>query len=293
MSELISLRESYAYCRKLARSNYENFTVVSFLLPRVLRDPFYVVYAYCRISDDLADESATPQIALEKLDAWQKELDRCFAGAIQESDSPIFVALRDVRTKHFLEQKPFSDLLVAFRRDQTQNRYENLDNLLDYCRFSANPVGRIILALGESVRNVNGIPDKPNEEMLRYSDSICTGLQLANFWQDVARDWEKNRFYIPLSLCREFGYEFCEEKPHFNEPFAEMLRFLVEDARKRLLFGRPLVALVPRVLRTDISLFIGGGLAILDAIEKIGYDVLKQRPSLSKWKKMQLFFKAL
>lgn len=284
----MSVAESYVFCRKLAKTHYENFTVVSFLLPRQLRDPFYTVYAYCRISDDLADESATPQIALQKLDTWGKELDRCFAGATLPSDSPIFVALRDVSVRHALEKKPFSDLLVAFRRDQIQNRYETLDELLDYCRFSADPVGRIILALGESVRNRG---NRPTREMLQYSDSICTGLQLANFWQDVARDWQKNRFYIPMSLCREFGYDVIDEKLHYDKAFAKMLRFLVDDARKRLTFGKPLIQLVPRFLATDIALFINGGLAVLDMIERIDYNVLKERPSLSKWKKLQLFLK--
>ncbi len=290
-----SVEDAFVYCEKLARSHYENFTVASFLLPRKLRRPFFAVYAYCRHSDDLADESATPAIALERLYAWEKDLDRCFQG---EAEHPIFVALREIIVQHRLPKEPFADLLSAFRRDQTQQRYETLDDLLDYCRCSANPVGRIILYLAASAA---GTPP-PDEEMLGYSDAVCTGLQLANFWQDVARDWEKGRLYIPKGICRNFGYlpkEIFPEEPgnidRFDnkETFRTMMGFLVDDARERLRFGRALVRRVPRFLRTDIALFADGGLAILEAIEKIRFDVWKRRPTVSKGKKLLLLLKAL
>ncbi len=291
----LSVEDAFAYCERLARSHYENFSVVSFLLPRKLRRPFFAVYAYCRHSDDLADESPTPAIALERLHSWEQELDRCFQG---EAEHPIFVALREIIARHRLPKEPFADLLIAFRRDQTQQRYETLDELLDYCRCSANPVGRIILHLAASAA---GIPP-PDEEMLAYSDAVCTGLQLANFWQDVARDWEKGRFYIPKAICRKFGYlpkEIFPDEPESvdrfdnEEAFRAMIGFLVEDARERLRFGRALVRRVPRLLRTDIALFADGGLAILEAIERIRFDVWNRRPVVSKGKKLILLLKAL
>ena len=281
----LSLKDSYSFCRKLARTHYENFTVVSFLLRKELRDPFYAIYAYCRISDDLADESVSPALALEALADWQKQLDRCFEGQTREGDSPIFPALKDVIDKHGLPKEPFDNLLEAFRRDQVQTRYETWDELLDYCRCSANPVGRIILQLGASASRAT----PPTDEMVRCSDAICTALQLANFWQDVARDWKIGRFYVPLEYCREFEYD-PERLPQQTPAFEKMLRQLCLRTREMFNAGAPLVEMVPKLIRTEVSLFLGGGLAILDAIEAINYQVWLERPVVSKWKKFKLWF---
>lgn len=274
------------YCRKLANSHYENFTVASYLLPKVLRRPFYAVYAYCRISDDLADESGSPEAALKHLDDWQRQLDLCFDH--NAAEHPVFVALREIKDEFQLEKKPFADLLVAFRQDQSQTRYENMSELLGYCRNSADPVGRIILQLGA----VAAKTAPPNEEMLRYSDAICTALQLANFWQDVARDWKIGRLYVPLDYCQRFQFDPNSGRCDENQ-YREMMKLLVEDAKERFRFGKPLVKMVPKMLRTDVALFLGGGLAILEAIEKIDYDTLHHRPEVSRWKKFSLLLRSL
>ena len=281
----MNLSTAEEYCEKFTRSHYENFSVASFLLPKILRKPFFAVYAYCRMSDDLADESSSPTEAIEKLDVWEKQLDLCFQG---EATHPIYIALRETIAKHRLTKQPFADLLTAFRRDQIQTRYETMDELFDYCRFSANPVGRIILQLGQSCDHRKTLTD----EMLRCSDAICTGLQLANFWQDVARDWNIGRFYVPMEICRKFRYS-PEILPRQNGEFHEMMKYLVNETTVIFESGRPLIGLVPSILRTDISLFYGGGVAVLDAIKKIDYDVWKQRPTITKWKKMSLLIRAL
>jgi len=283
-----TLNDSYSLCQKLAKSHYENFTVVSFLLPRELRKPFYAIYAYCRISDDLADESPSPKQALAALDDWQRQLDRCFQGQTRETDSPIFPALKDVVDMHGLAQEPFDDLLKAFRRDQIQTRYETWDELQDYCRCSANPVGRIILQLGASAAKTTA----PTDEMLQCSDAICSALQLANFWQDVARDWKIGRFYVPLEYCREYQYD-PEQELRQTPAFEEMLRELCDKTREMFDAGKSLVHLVPKLIRLDVSLFHGGGMAILNAIEAIHYKVWLKRPTVSKWKKLILLFQAL
>ncbi len=285
---MLSLEKSYAFCRNLATTHYENFTVASFLLPQVLRKPFHVVYAYCRLSDDLADESGSPERAMQALTDWQRQLDRCFRGEFQANDSPIFPALKDVVDRFALAKKPFDDLLEAFRRDQVQSRYETFDELLDYCRCSADPVGRILLQLGASAVQTGS----PSEEMLRNSDAICSALQLANFWQDVARDWDKGRFYVPLEYCRKYAYD-PETEPRQTPPFENLLRDLCDRTREMFLSGRPLIGQVPKLLRTDISLFLGGGLAVLDAIDAIGYKVWRQRPVITKWKKFQILVRSL
>ena len=282
------LNDSYFFCQKLARSHYENFTVVSFLLPKKLRRPFCAIYAYCRISDDLADESPSQAQALDALADWQCQVDRCFAGQLRETDSPIFPALKDVVDKHGLSQEPFDDLLQAFRRDQIQVRYETWDELLDYCRCSANPVGRMILQLGTSAAK----GAVPTDEMVQCSDAICSALQLANFWQDVARDWKIGRFYIPGEYCRQFEYD-PELQPQQTPTFEEMLRRLCCRTREMLDAGAPLVEMVPKLIRTEVSLFLGGGRAILDAIDAIDYKVWLKRPVVSQWKKLMLLCRAI
>ncbi len=276
-----SLSDASAYCRRLAAAHYENFTVASWLLPRRLRRHFCHVYAYCRWADDLADEAGSPEESFELLQWWESQLDACYAG---EARHPVFVALGDTIRTFEIPKTPFADLLIAFRQDQTVREYETIEQLLGYCRYSANPVGRLVLYLGRC----------HEEENVRLSDAICTGLQLANFWQDVQRDLERGRVYLPRAEREAFGYSSAVlAQREFNRPFQELLRSLVDRAETCLRDGLPLVARVPRELRIDVSLFARGGLAILAAIRREEYNVWRRRPTLSRWTKARLMFDAL
>ena len=275
--------EALTYCKQLAKSHYENFHVASFFLPKTLRLPFYIVYAYCRCSDDIADEHdgspVSRYIALQRLDDWQWQLDRCFNQIEPDSKThPVFIALRGLLQHYTLPKEPFSDLLVAFRQDQTQQSYAAFDDLLRYCRYSASPVGRIVLHL----------VCHPTTEQLAWSDSICTALQLANFWQDVRRDKAVGRCYIPQDVAAKFGVNLADLRD--SPEFRQMMQELVADARQRFWSSKPLVESVPEIIRKDIALFICGGLAILDAIEGIQFNVLEKRPALSWRTKLRLLW---
>jgi squalene synthase HpnC len=264
------------YCSRLARSHYENFTVASLLLPRRLLPHFHAVYAYCRWADDLGDETGGGQHALDLLSAWRAELLRCYDGP---PSHPIMIALvRTIRRFH-IPPEPFLDLIRAFEQDQRVKHYDTYEQLLGYCRCSANPVGRLVLYLCES----------HDPERFALSDCICTGLQLANFWQDVARDLDIGRVYLPAEDRRCFGYGDDDlEARRFTPAFAELLRFEVERARDLLTRGAPLVAKMPPDVQTDIELFVQGGLGILAKIESLGFDVWQTRPVLAKWDKAAL-----
>ncbi len=277
----ISSAEARAYCRRLAETHYENFTVASRLAPRHLRQHLCNVYAYCRWADDLADEVTESAQARALLDWWEGELDAAFGG---EARHPVFVALKETIGEFDLPRQPLVDLLVAFRRDQVQTRYETLTDLLTYCEKSANPVGRIVLCLGRA----------SGDENVRLSDSICTGLQLANFWQDVRRDYEWGRIYVPQEALREHGWDegrFAEGR--CDEAFREILRPLVERAEAMLVEGLPLVGRVGRDLRVPVQLFIEGGRAILAAIRQSGYDVWSRRPTVGRLTKLRLLATAV
>lgn len=264
------------YCRRLARSHYENFTVASLLLPRHLRQHFYNLYAYCRWADDLADETGDRRQGLALLDWWEQELRECYQG---RSVHPVFVALEDTIRQFAIPVDPFVDLLVAFRQDQRVARYESLDQLLDYCRYSASPVGRLVLYLGRC----------HEPQRARLADSICTGLQLANFLQDVALDWERGRVYLPQTHCRQFGYdESMFARRESNEPFRRLMAAEAAEAEGWLRRGLPLVRQVPEDLRLDVALFIYGGLALIEAIRRNQYDVWSRRPVLSKPEKLRI-----
>jgi len=268
--------ESRRYCRRLARRHYENFTVASRLLPRAMRQHVANVYAYCRWADDLADECRTPDESLGLLDWWEDELRSCYQG---RAVHPVFVALSETIRRFDVPCEPFADLLVAFRQDQRVTRYENFDRLLEYCRYSANPVGRLVLHLGRC----------HDGERAELSDAICTGLQLANFWQDVAEDWERGRIYVPLADCRRFGYDESMFARHeHNEALRGLLGAEVGEAEGWLRRGLPLVGMVPRWLRLEVALFVHGGLAILAAIRRADYDVWSRRPEVSKLDKLRL-----
>jgi len=275
-----ALEEAREYCRKLARSHYENFSVATMFLPKHLRQHFFNVYAYCRISDDLGDEVGDPAASLALFDQWEAELDRCYEG---EARHPVFVALAETVREFDIPKHEFSDLLRAFRQDQTVTRYETFGDLLAYCQYSANPVGHLVLYLC-------GYRDA---ERQRLSDFTCTALQLANFWQDVAGDYLRGRVYLPLEDLRRFGVvETVIPQAQFTPEFRELMRFEVERAREWFQQGLPLIAQVDRNLSRDLNLFSRGGLEILNAIEERGYDVLSQRPSLSKARKLKLVARA-
>jgi len=275
-----SLEQSRAYCERLARSHYENFSVASWFLPARLRQHFFNVYAYCRISDDLGDEVGNPAASLLLLDQWQRELDACYAGSPRH---PVFVALAETVRTFEIPQHEFSDLLTAFRQDQTITRYQTFDDLLGYCRNSANPVGHLVLYLC-------GYRDAERQKL---SDYTCTALQLANFWQDVSVDYEKGRIYLPLESLRRFGVSEEDLTANRNtSSFCEMMRFEVARAREWFDRGLPLVGMVEKELAIDLELFTRGGQEILNAIEKQGYAVLGRRPSISKSRKLALVARA-
>ena len=270
------LARARAYCRRLTLGHYENFTVASLLLPRRLLRHFHAVYAYCRWADDLADEAGGGDRALDLLRWWREELLACYGG---RPTHPVFVALRPTIERFRIPPGPFLDLLTAFEQDQRVKRYRTFDQLLDYCRCSANPVGRLVLYLGEAF----------DEKRAALSDHVCTALQLANFWQDVSRDFDIGRVYLPEEDRRRFGYGDDDlEARRFTPAFAELMRFEVDRTRDLFERGRPLLDLTPPDLRIDVELFLRGGLAVLRKIERGGYDVWARRPVVSKWDQASL-----
>ena len=275
-----SLEEARSYCERLAKSHYENFSVATWFLPKRLRQHFYNVYAYCRISDDLGDEVGDPQQSLELLDQWEAELNACYAGSPKH---PVFVALAETVKQFSIPQHEFSDLLIAFRQDQTITRFETFDDILAYCRYSANPVGHLVLYLC-------GYSDAERQQLSNYT---CTALQLANFWQDVWPDYGKNRVYLPMEDLRRFGVKEEDIAQRRATPaFLEMMKFEVQRAREWFGRGAPLAGMVDKALAVDIELFTRGGQEILNAIEQQGFDVLRARPKISKAKKMMLVARA-
>jgi squalene synthase HpnC len=275
-----SLGDAQEYCRHLATTHYENFSVATWFLPKRLRQHFYNVYAYCRISDDLGDEVGDAARSLALLDQWQSELDACYGGNPRH---PVFVALAETVREFGIPESEFSNLLKAFRQDQTITRYDTFDDLLGYCLNSANPVGHLVLYVcgyGDAARR-------------RLADFTCTALQLANFWQDVSLDYAKGRIYLPLEDLRSYGVSEQDLASNRNTPgFVELMKFEVERARDWFDRGLPLVGKVNRELAIDLELFTRGGQEILNAIEQQGYAVLGRRPSISRSRKLALVARA-
>ncbi|MCU1296561.1 MAG: Squalene/phytoene synthase [Acidobacteriaceae bacterium] len=272
--------EAQEYCRRLARTHYENFSVASWFLPKRLRQHFFNVYAYCRISDDLGDEVGDPAASLRLLDQWEMELNACYSGNPRH---PVFVALAETVRAFDIPKQPFADLLTAFRRDQVITRYQSFEDVLGYCRYSANPVGHLVLYLC-------GYRDQERQAL---SDSTCTALQLANFWQDVSTDYAKGRIYLPLEDLGHYGVSEDDIAAERNTAaFCEMMHFEVERARDWFELGLPLIKKVDRELAVDLDLFSRGGQEILNAIEDQGFNVLGNRPSISKTRKLALVVRA-
>ena len=280
MDRVWSLDESLAYTRWLATHHYENFHVVSFLLPKSLHQDFYNVYSFCRWADDLGDEIGSASESLRLLRWWREELHAMFAGSKKH---PVFVALQGTAQAHGLPIEPFDDLITAFEQDQTVTRYRNFDELFQYCRYSANPVGRLVL----------GLCGYHDEARQRLSDATCTALQLANFWQDVTVDLEKDRVYLPLDLLAKHGYPLEDLLTRrFDTRFRGVMKEACETARGLFVKGLPLASQVDRRLAIDLELFSRGGLKILDKIARQDYDVLRARPRISKSERVALLLGA-
>lgn len=276
-----TLDESLAYTRWLATHHYENFHVVSFLLPKRLHQDFYNVYAFCRWADDLGDEIGDTSESLRLLAWWRSELHRAYGGS---ASHPVFVSLRGTVARYSLPQSLFDDLITAFEQDQTVTRYRDFDELFGYCRNSANPVGRLVLGLCEYA----------DTQRQALSDATCTALQLANFWQDVIVDLQKDRVYLPLDLLERHGYSVEELfERRFNTRFRAAMREAVGVARDLFRKGLPLAGMVDRRLAIDLELFSRGGMKVLEKIERQDYNVLRARPAISKMERVGLLLGAL
>ncbi len=282
-----SLAEAQAWCKTLATTHYENFHVATAFLPKRLRPHFHSIYAFCRASDDLGDEVADTRTATHLLRQWRAMLHQCFASPTL-SRHPVFVALQPTIAAQNLPREPFDDLISAFQEDQVLTHHTSLASLERYSRCSANPVGRLVLL-------VSGYG---TAEMFALSDDICTGLQLANFYQDIVEDADRGRRYVPADAMQRFHVTETSFATQIaarsaDENTRAMMRFLVDDARARLLRGARLVKLVDRDLAATLQLFVAGGYAILDAIAAQKYDTLRGRPKVSKVKKLRLLGGAL
>ena len=272
-----SLESAYSECIAIARSHYENFSVAARFMPRDMLPHVAAIYTYCRGVDDLGDEAEGDRLAL--LDDWAAQLEQCYSGSPTE---PRFLALQHTISAFEIERQPFLDLIEANRMDQVNARYETFDDVLHYCRHSANPVGDLYLTL----------IGKNDPERRVLSDATCTALQLANFWQDVKRDYAMNRIYIPQEDMRRFGY--TEEKlarGEYTPAFRDLMAFQVERTRRLFEEGLPLVDTLEGIFKLHVKLFTLGGLRVLDAIEGQKYDVLSKRPTVTKARKTWLLAK--
>ncbi|MEZ6143617.1 MAG: squalene synthase HpnC [Zavarzinella sp.] len=273
----MTVQAATAYCRQFTAQQYENFTVVSWLLPRKLAQRFYPVYAWCRWADNLGDEASSPEEALHLLSWWEQELAACYEGRPRH---PVTIALQKVVEDCLIPPQPFLQLIDAFRQDQHVREYDHYPQLLRYCQRSANPVGQLVLYLAEQY----------NAENAALSNNVCTALQLTNFWQDIRRDWENlQRRYLPTADCQQFGYSLDDfQQKRFTPQFQQLLTFQVDRAQRLFDAGKPLVGRLTGPIRHDVALFIRGGEAILAKIRQQNYDVWKSRPKLSKWGKISL-----
>lgn len=277
-----TIRAAFAHCEQMVRTHYENFPVASLLLPKRQRPYVAAIYAFARTADDFADEGAlSREERLARLDDWNHRLEACFRG---DAEDLIFIALAETAARTGIPQEPLSALLHAFRMDVTTNRYATFQDLLQYCQYSANPVGQLVLHLFDQAR----------PEAIALSDSICTGLQLANFWQDVSVDWKKGRLYLPLEDLKHFGYtEGQIAEGVLDDRFRALMEFQVSRTRKYLLAGMSLPGMVGLRLRSELALTIRGGLGILKRIEAAGYDVLHRRPALQTADKARIVLDAI
>jgi squalene synthase HpnC len=282
--EVWPLDRAYEYCERLTRSHYENFPVGSALVPKRLRKHFYSIYAFSRIADDFADEGYgqgySERERLEALVEWRRMLMESLAGRARH---PVFVALAKTASEFDLPSALFEDLLSAFAQDVTVRRYESFDQLLDYCRRSANPIGRLILMLF-------GYRD---EQRHQWSDDICTALQLANHWQDVAIDLDKDRIYLPQEDLSRFELSVDDlMRRDATDSFKRLMKFEVERARAMFARGKPLCTSVSGRLGLELRSVWLGGMRILDRVEQNGYDVFASRPVITSTDKLKILLVA-
>lgn len=273
--------EALEYTRWLATHHYENFHVVSFLLPKELHQDFYNVYAFCRWADDLGDEIGDPEESMRLLAWWRSELEAMYAGI---ASHPVFVALKDTVRRRDIPIEPFDRLIRAFEQDQNTTRYRTFEDVFGYCVNSANPVGHLVLYLC-------GYRDQERQHL---SDFTCTALQLANFWQDVTVDLQKNRIYLPLDLFRKHGYTVDELFAlKFDARFEGIMREAVGVAEDLFRLGLPLIKKVDRRLALDLELFSRGGMKVLEKIRAQAYNVLARRPRISKVERAGILLRSL
>jgi phytoene synthase len=271
---------AFEHCARLASAHYENFPVASLFLPEEKRPYVQAVYAFSRCADDFADEGDLPPGArLELLDDWGSKLDRAYEG---EADHPVFIALAETVRRNAIPKQLLEDLLSAFRQDVVKHRYDTMDELLEYCRRSANPVGRIVL-------QIFGLRD---EALSLLSDRVCTGLQLANFWQDVGVDRQKDRLYIPLAEMGRHSYtESAWRGGVVNDPFRSLMRSLVAATREMFRSGAALPGLAGREIALELRLVWLGGMAILRSVDRAGYRVYDSRPVLGAADKLGILLR--
>jgi squalene synthase HpnC len=278
---IYSEAEALEYTRWLATHHYENFQVVSFLLPKDLHQDFYNVYAFCRWADDLGDEIGDPAESLRLLSWWRRELIAMYRG---EPAHPVFIALWRTVGRHEIPMEPFDRLIRAFEQDQTVNRYKTFDDVFAYCENSANPVGHLVLYLC-------GYRDTERQHI---SDATCTALQLANFWQDITVDLEKDRVYLPLELLAKYGYTLEQLFAlQYNAAFRSVMAEAVDAAEGLFRQGLPLIKMVDRRLSLDLDLFSRGGMKILQKIRLEQYDVLKRRPYITKAERLGILLQCV
>lgn len=268
-----SLEQAYAYCQHLAQSHYENFPVASLLLPKRLRQPISVIYAFARTADDFADEGDLPQAErLRQLDDLSLALAQIPQNS-DKSDNPIFIALADVIRRYRLPIPLFEDLLIAFRQDVLKSRYANFDEVLDYCRFSANPVGRLLLHL----------EGQPSKQQLAQSDAICSALQLINFYQDIEQDYrEQDRVYIPQDELAISGLTEADLIKPDTRKIAPLLRSLYQRAGKLMYQGHTLGASLKGRLGWEVRAMTLGGITTLNLLSQQKDERLITRPRLSR-----------
>ncbi len=306
----MSLEEALSYVRGLATSHYENFSVLSGLVPVGLRDDFAAVYAFCRWADDLGDETGKDEAArarsLELLAWWRRELEGCFAhavgvegvGGVAPARHPVFIALAETARRRGLHPKPFHDLISAFEQDQRVTRYDTWDQVVDYCTRSADPVGRIVLALAGHGDGSGAGSREGDAERIAMSDATCTALQLTNFWQDVRRDViERDRVYLPraetgLDAETLRAWLHTPDDPDARVRYIRAVRPLVERTWGLFERGRPLTRTLDRGIRPVVRLFGEGGESVLRAVEGVGCATLWTRPTLSKGRKAALLVRA-
>ncbi len=276
-----TLDEAFEYCDRLAANHYENFPVGSRFIPKKLRPYVHSIYAFARIADDFADEPDTlDNLRFALLENWEGQLLQCMWRTPQH---PVFIALKETIHKFDLPVTLFQDLLMAFKMDVATKRRDRFEDLLTYCRYSANPIGRLVLLLF----------GHRDPELHALSDSICSALQLANFWQDIAVDYQKDRIYLPLEDMTKFGYreEDLKNRRH-NEAFRNLMRHEIAQTRELFHRGHPLCNKVGRELRFELHLIWNGGMTILDRVERVDYNVFIHRPTLGLKDKITMVTKA-